>query len=395
MTSRNALAGLAAVDDAHVLTLDALEPDEAVALLTRVVGAGRVRREVAAAGDLAELGARLPLALRIVSAHLATRPELELGELAERLRAGNRLEALAIPDDPRATLSVTFDLSYRALGEPARRLYRLLGVVPGADCTRETAAAARDVDVADAEPLLAELAAAHLAEEHVPDRFQVHDLLREDALDRCCREDDEPSSVAAVARVLEGWLAAAGQATLVLDVGATRRVTTVRTQHGQQPGAGISSPAEAAAWVDAEHGNLLAAVRQAAADEARGPVARLSVWLTAALYRPLHFRGYWQGPARPAAAVRAYRGPHRRRCGSGAGAGGRRLHLVAGGRHRPGHRVGPAGVDDLAYERQGDAAAARRCWRQALDILEAIDDPRAAEVRARLVEPEGWASGVA
>ena len=90
VTSRDRLAGLVASHGAKRLTLDVLDPGEAVVLLESILGRDRVAAEPEAAADLAEACAFLPLALRIAGANLAGDPDQPLAAYAARLREGNR-----------------------------------------------------------------------------------------------------------------------------------------------------------------------------------------------------------------------------------------------------------------------------------------------------------------
>src|SRR5439155_1002930 len=156
VTSRDALAGLAA-DGAVPRTLDVLTRDEAHDLLTGLLGAARVGAEPVAAAELAHLCAYLPLAVRIAAANLPDRESL--GAYTARLRAGNRLAALEVEGDREAAVRVAFELSYAGLPAPARRLFRLLGLIPGSDVTAEAAAALAGGSVAEVRPVLERLAA--------------------------------------------------------------------------------------------------------------------------------------------------------------------------------------------------------------------------------------------
>jgi hypothetical protein len=85
ITSRDRLAGLAATEDARLLILDVLDPEEAMELLARTAGAERVSREPEKAAEVVRLCDCLPLAVRIAGARLATRLGMTLAALAERL----------------------------------------------------------------------------------------------------------------------------------------------------------------------------------------------------------------------------------------------------------------------------------------------------------------------
>src|SRR5512146_281321 len=86
VTSRNQLAGLAAVEGAQLLRLDTLAHDEAVQLLAARIGASRAASEPAAVAEIARLCAHLPLALAVAAAQAAARPGIPLTALADELR---------------------------------------------------------------------------------------------------------------------------------------------------------------------------------------------------------------------------------------------------------------------------------------------------------------------
>ena len=140
VTSRNQLAGLAAADGAHLLTLDLLTGAEAYELLGRRLGSARVTDEPDAVAELVRLCARLPLALNIAAARAATRPALPLAALAAELRDERiRLDALDA-GDAAADIRTVFSWSCQQLSEQAARIFRLLGVHPGPDITAPAAA---------------------------------------------------------------------------------------------------------------------------------------------------------------------------------------------------------------------------------------------------------------
>ncbi|WP_344136875.1 helix-turn-helix transcriptional regulator, partial [Luedemannella flava] len=133
VTSRDSLAGLVIRDGARRIDLDLLTREEAVALLRTLLGE-RVDAEPAAAADLADRCARLPLALRIAAEHAAATPGRLLADLADDLRdEATRLDLLAVDGDPRAALRGVFSWSHRHLPPAAARAFDLLGLHPGRD----------------------------------------------------------------------------------------------------------------------------------------------------------------------------------------------------------------------------------------------------------------------
>jgi DNA-binding SARP family transcriptional activator/Tfp pilus assembly protein PilF len=280
VTSRDALAGLAA-RGAVRRTLDVLTRAEAHDLLTGLLGAGRVGAEPVAVAELASLCAYLPLAVRIAAANLPDRESL--GAYTSRLRAGNRLAALQVEGDREAAVRVAFELSYTGLPARARRLFRLLGLVPGSDVTAEAAAALAGGSVAEVRPLLERLDAAHLIDEHAPGRYGFHDLLRLYAAELAGTETEaEP----ATARLYGWYLRAATVADAMLYPGTLHLPDRPSTVDGPVPC--FEDHASALAWLDTERPNLVAAVTHASA---HGP--RPMAWLLCdALRRYLYVRGY-------------------------------------------------------------------------------------------------------
>ncbi|HJU01265.1 MAG TPA: tetratricopeptide repeat protein [Actinomycetes bacterium] len=284
VSSRDRLLGLVARDGARRLTLDVLSPTEARELLARILGPDRVAAETAATAELARMCGRLPLALRIAAANLLDQPSRGIADYITELTETNRLAGLAVDDDPEAGVRAAFDTSYAVLDPDGRRLFRLLGLVPGPEVTAAAAAALAAVPLRRAAQLLERLAGAHLVEPHAPGRFGFHDLLRLYARQRTEAEDSEPERRAALGRLLDWYLHTADGATQLLYPTVVR--LPLPPTPSQLPLPAFSDRAQALAWLDAERPNLVAAVQHAAE---HGP--RPSAWRLA---DTLH--GYlWQG----------------------------------------------------------------------------------------------------
>ncbi|MGH1555866.1 hypothetical protein ACRAWF_40635 [Streptomyces sp. L7] len=84
----------------------------------------------------------------------------------------------------------------------ARRLFRLLGLFPGAEFTAEAAAALLDTPLPQARRLIGALASAHLIEPATAARYRFHDLLREYAQECALVEEAAPDREAALERLL-------------------------------------------------------------------------------------------------------------------------------------------------------------------------------------------------
>ena len=288
VTSRNQLAGLAAVDGAQLITLDVLSHAEAVQLLAARVGTARAAAEPAAVDQLAGLCACLPLALTVASARAAARPGFSLADLtAELVDSASRLDALDA-GDPASSVRAVFSWSTRQLSTESAQMFRLLGIHPGPDISVLAAASLAGIAEAEARRLLRELAGAHLIAEPAPGRYAFHDLLRAHAADQAHAHDSQDEREAAIGRVLDHYLHTAARAALLLDPG--REPVDLRpSRYGAAPG----QPADrrqALAWFEAEHQVLLGAV-----DLAVGSGFDIHAWqLPWAMASFLRACGRWQ-----------------------------------------------------------------------------------------------------
>ncbi|WP_340685000.1 BTAD domain-containing putative transcriptional regulator [Amycolatopsis coloradensis] len=257
VTSRGDLRGLTVLNDARVLSLDVLTPPDTRALLTQLLGEDVVGAEPGAVGQFADLCGHLPLALRIAAANLVGGKHASVGSYVATLRA-DRLAELAIEGDPDIAVQATFQLSYQALDEPARRAFRLLGRIPGPSFTFAAAVAL----VGPAERTrrwLDRLVSANLLSRRSADRYQFHDLLREFAA--ACARDDEPSGELAAAdiRLYDHYAGTAAAA-------HERLFPLVRRLLPTDPVARDVFDGDEAAmrWLDEERPNLVAAAERAA-----------------------------------------------------------------------------------------------------------------------------------
>ncbi|MCK2239245.1 MULTISPECIES: tetratricopeptide repeat protein [unclassified Crossiella] len=224
VTSRSRLSGLVARDGAWRVPVDVLREADAVALLRKVTAGYRGQDETAELTELARLCARLPLALRIAAERAASRPHRRLTELIEDLRDESGLwDALTADNDEEAdAVRTVFAWSYRALGEEAARLFRLLGLCPGGEFSDAAAAALAGASLGQARRLLDVLAGAHLLEHGADDRYRFHDLLRAYATDQAQRLESEADRLAALARLCRWYLRATDAAVAVLTPFAAR-----------------------------------------------------------------------------------------------------------------------------------------------------------------------------
>ena len=257
VTSRRRLTAL---EDAAVISLDTLPPGEAAVLLARLAARAGIRPGDAAVAEITRLCGYLPLAIGMLASQLRHHPARTAAGLAAELATAK--DRLALMHAENLSVAAAFDLSYADLTPGQQRLFRRLGLVPGPSLDGYAAAALDGTSLAAARRSLDELYDQHLITEPAPGRYQLHDLLREHA--RTLAAADIPAeSDAAVGRLLDYYLHT------VLAAGR-HIVTRDAVQEWPPPGRppadapDLSTLAQAAAWLDTERANLLAAAECAA-----------------------------------------------------------------------------------------------------------------------------------
>ncbi|GLV79371.1 tetratricopeptide repeat protein [Streptomyces hygroscopicus] len=253
VTSRRRLTGLGVTAGARRLSLAPLESQESLKLLRGVVGAKRVDDEYDAARSVALRCAHLPLALRITAERLATHPHWPLSHVADELASEDRLDVLADRDDDDLSVRKVFDLSYEALAEDTARMFRLLGLYPGARISAAAAAALTGHSLDRTRELLDDLVTVHLVEETGLDRYWTHDLLRDYAADRAAAHESDAERLTAVRRLTSWYTRSVDAANIALA--PQREVPPL-----EPPPAGVTpltftsdtAAEEARAWLDEE-----------------------------------------------------------------------------------------------------------------------------------------------
>jgi tetratricopeptide (TPR) repeat protein len=283
VTSRSRLSGLIARYGALRVGVDILQEDDAVALLGNVTARYRVDDQRHELVELARLCARLPLALRIAAERAASRPMMRLDELIADLRDESGLwDALtADSEDDTDAVRTVFAWSYRALPEPAARLFRLLGLHPGNEFGLPAAAALAGTDTRSVRRDLDVLVGAHLLEQPAPGRYQFHDLLRAYALDQVRLLEPADIHVEVLQRVL-GWYLHTADA-------AQSRISPFDRYHLAVPVPPDVHPlafddyTSALRWYQTEAANLVGATRAAAEAE-----LHTLAWQLAAVLRAIY-----------------------------------------------------------------------------------------------------------
>ena len=253
------------LEGARIYELRGLDDDSGAQLLATVCGEERVAGEPGSTGDLVRWCAGLPIALAVLAARLAGTRSLTVAELAGELSdEARRLPGLALGG--KAMVSAVFTAAYERLPGPARRLYRLLGVLPCVDVSPEIAAAAAGAGSGQARPVLDSLVSAHLAEYRGNGRYGLHELARLHARDRAQEEDPPASREAALRAVVTHYVVRAAFADHAV-MGDRARVADhdVLLAGHDDPFAGPEPARQALAWLDSERPNFVPVTEAAAA----------------------------------------------------------------------------------------------------------------------------------
>ncbi|MBD0709076.1 regulator [Streptomyces sp. CBMA291] len=261
VTSRRRLTGLR-MQGAGFHQLDALGRDAGVELLTRGIGADRVKVELPSVHRLVDLCAGLPLAVCLASARLATRPRQKVGALADALArgtGGGRLAALEV--EGATSVRKALDASYAVLSAEAARLYRTLGLLPVHHFDAMIAAASCGESLEWAERRLDELVEANLVEDVGPETCRFHDLLRIHAQERAMEDDSDAVREEALRRFCDWCLHTATEAQKRLTPVQFTLPRCYRYEPVLPPP--FADDVGALGWLDTHRAQLLDAVRLA------------------------------------------------------------------------------------------------------------------------------------
>ena len=293
VTSRRHLADLPT--QAITVPLDVLSPDRARQMFARL--APRSADDPDAVADLVRVCGYLPLAISLVARLIAKHPTWTLADLVSETRAR---VLRAAPEN--RSVAAAFDLSYEHLPPERQRVFRLLGLHPGAEIDVYAAAALTALPLPRAIEHLDALHSDHLLIERGYRRYGMHDLLRTYAQERVAATDP----VADRSDALHGLMDYYQFTAAVADARISREVRPVPTgptgpadsgQLDRSPSAS-SSPAphravpeiddhlRALSWLRRERPNLLACLAQA-------DTPQRVVGLTAALAELLRIDGPW------------------------------------------------------------------------------------------------------
>lgn len=267
VTSRESLPGLAVRDGAQALSLDRLDPHEALSLLAHHAG-DRVCADIELGRRLVEHCACLPLALRIMAEQIRMRPGRDLAALLVELTGEReRLDLLDMGDGPSTDVRAVFSWSYESLADDARRLFRYLGLLPGADADVETIAAMYDSDVRETQQLLGQLVRAHLVDNDLGLRYCQHDLLRTYASELAVATDANDVRADVMSRLIDYYSHAASVAGKLVTPPEQFRLPELEPRQWAHPR--LDDRESALRWFDLERSAIVASTRVAGERDGR------------------------------------------------------------------------------------------------------------------------------
>ncbi|WP_329111965.1 AfsR/SARP family transcriptional regulator [Streptomyces sp. NBC_01353] len=242
------------------LTVEPLGTGTAVGLLRELVGEFRADGEPEAARELARRCGGLPLALRIASARLQSRPSWTLAFLAGRMSDdAHGLAELRAED---RSVEAAFRVSYDQLGPELRRGFRALGTNPTARFDRLTLATMLGCSREEAEGVLEDLVDASLLQQPHPGRYRLHDLVKAHAR-RVAGE--APEEAAADRDAVLHLYTAAGRMASDWGPGGFPALTTGSADPSSTACSPFAGWREASAWLRPMGGELVDVVAFAAA----------------------------------------------------------------------------------------------------------------------------------
>jgi tetratricopeptide (TPR) repeat protein/transcriptional regulator with XRE-family HTH domain len=248
-----------------IVRLSPLTDDDAVTLLTKLAGEERIAAERRTALEITRLTGRLPLALRLVGARLAARPQWRLQDVADQLADQHRrLDELGLDHSGvRASFAGSLDellASRQPVDHDAAAMFDLLSLTEGPEISLPLAARLADRDTAETERILERLVDLHLLDSLAPRRYRMHDLLRTYAGERLGTPERQAERAEAIQRGLLFYTAAAWQVQRIASAWSTRRSTEELDDTGVPEFTDLSS---ALGWLDAEFDPLIDLYRRA------------------------------------------------------------------------------------------------------------------------------------
>ncbi|MFD0409813.1 BTAD domain-containing putative transcriptional regulator [Kitasatospora sp. NPDC127116] len=283
VTSRHRLAEL----PCSPLYLDPMSPEDAAGLFVALAGKERTG-DPAQVDALVERCGGLPLAVDLAASRFKAHPTWSLEHFVRRLsRSGGRLNELRHGLE---SVALAFDVSYRSLSRTQQEAFRRLGLHPGPDLGPDTAAALIGRPLRETDRILESLHDLHMLQENSPERYVLHDLLREFAVDLVTAEERRQ----AIRRLTGFALRVADRADRTLNP-RRFRLALPQTPHPAPVDAlvdGLDWPDDTAvrAWLGVELPGLVAVEAHARATG----LTEEAAWLAHVLADHLETEGLWR-----------------------------------------------------------------------------------------------------
>ncbi len=257
VTSRSQLHGLAIREGAELVDLAPLDQHHATELLRSRLGKDRMRTVVPFISDLVDHCAGVPMALGIMAARIAHRPQALAGIVRDLRQEDTRLCSLDLGSE-NLSVRLQFETSRKHLAPGAARLLWQLAVHPGPTISWAALRAFAPDDPVCVNDAIDELIRMSLVTEPILERYSLHDLVRVYAGELADRQDEE-ERVRLVEGVLRFLLHNAWACDQKLDPGRRLPIGEARDLEVVAP----AHPANAMSWFEAEYSTLTAAVRLA------------------------------------------------------------------------------------------------------------------------------------
>lgn len=242
VTSRSRLVSLVVREGAVPIHLDRLPDRQARELVLARLG-GRVL-PAASIDHLVDVCAGLPLALSLMTARLVIRGGAEQAPTAGRWSELGPLERWAGERD--VDLQSVFASSLGAVSVGAARLFRLAGVHPGESVTLATLASIAGATPEETRSHVDELSMANLFDEGPANRFKMHDLLRQYAVQLAAAD---PESGEAERRLVDHYVASTRTGWMQFESAPIGRIDVTDAEVTPAP---ITNSTEAITWYRTE-----------------------------------------------------------------------------------------------------------------------------------------------
>ncbi|MEU4294984.1 tetratricopeptide repeat protein [Kribbella sp. NPDC026596] len=228
----------------------------------------------------------LPLHIRLAAAQFSRHQTWPIAHLATLLE--ERVPWRADADS--ANVSAIL-VSYRHLDDDQRTMFRLCGMVPGADLDLRAAAALANCTLARARVLLDGLHAVGMLEEQAPERYSMLDPLKEFARSVSPERDESGDlTEAAVDRLLDFFLVTTRAAIATAFPFATDQLPVVARSSAL--GRTFADPQAALSWLAVERANLVTTIGYAATHDRPEHTWQLAVLLWRFLYTTARLRDW-------------------------------------------------------------------------------------------------------